>query len=38
MIERAKRLAEIFKKYDVEYLFIDKFGAILLVTLVQHRI
>jgi hypothetical protein len=29
MIERAKRLAEIFKKYDVEYLFIGKFGAIL---------
>ena len=29
MIDRAKRLAEIFKKYDVEYLFIGKFGAIL---------
>jgi hypothetical protein len=29
MIERAKRLAEIFKKYNVEYLFIGKFGAIL---------
>jgi uncharacterized membrane protein len=29
MIEGAKRLAEIFKKYDVEYLFIGKFGAIL---------
>ncbi|MGA2467888.1 MAG: hypothetical protein ABSH06_26515 [Thermodesulfobacteriota bacterium] len=29
MIERAKKLAEIFKKYDIEYLFIGKFGAIL---------
>jgi hypothetical protein len=29
MIERAKRLAETFEKYDVEYLFIGKFGAIL---------
>ena len=29
MIEGAKRLAELFKKYDVEYLFIGKFGAIL---------
>jgi hypothetical protein len=29
MIERAKRLAEILKKYGVEYLFIGKFGAIL---------
>jgi hypothetical protein len=29
MIERAKRSAEIFKKYNVEYLFIGKFGAIL---------
>ena len=29
MIERAKGLAEIFKKYEVEYLFIGKFGAIL---------
>ncbi len=29
MVERAKRLAEIFKKYNVEYLFIGKFGAIL---------
>jgi hypothetical protein len=29
MIERAKKLAEIFKKYDVECLFIGKFGAIL---------
>ncbi|MFH0774927.1 MAG: hypothetical protein V2A53_05480 [bacterium] len=29
MIDAAKRLAEILKKYDVEYLFIGKFGAIL---------
>jgi len=29
MIERAKKLAEILKKYNVEYLFIGKFGAIL---------
>jgi len=29
MIERVKRLAEILKKYNVEYLFIGKFGAIL---------
>src|SRR4030042_2089604 len=29
MIERARRLAEIFKRYNVEYLFIGKFGAIL---------
>ena len=29
MIERARRLAEIFRKYNVEYLFIGKFGAIL---------
>lgn len=29
MIERAKKLAEIFKKYNVEYVFIGKFGAIL---------
>ena len=29
MIERARKLAEIFKKYNVEYLFIGKFGAIL---------
>jgi len=29
MIERAKRLAETFRKYGVEYLFIGKFGAIL---------
>ena len=29
MIDRAKRLAEIFKKFEVEYLFIGKFGAIL---------
>ncbi|MDP2753153.1 MAG: hypothetical protein Q8P40_02045 [Nitrospirota bacterium] len=29
MIERAKKLAEIFKKCNVEYLFIGKFGAIL---------
>lgn len=29
MIERAKKLAEILKKYDVEYLFIGKFGAII---------
>jgi hypothetical protein len=29
MIEGARRLAEIFRKYDVEYLFIGKFGAIL---------
>lgn len=29
MIERVKKLAETFKKYDVEYLFIGKFGAIL---------
>jgi hypothetical protein len=29
MFERAKRLAEIFKKHSVEYLFIGKFGAIL---------
>ena len=29
MIERVKKLAEIFKRYDVEYLFIGKFGAIL---------
>jgi len=29
MFEKARRLAEIFKKYGVEYLFIGKFGAIL---------
>lgn len=29
MIERAKKLAEVFKKHKVEYLFIGKFGAIL---------
>ncbi len=29
MIERASKLAAIFKKYDVKYLFIGKFGAIL---------
>jgi len=29
MIERAKKCAEVFKKYHVEYLFIGKFGAIL---------
>ena len=29
MVERVKRLAKVFKKYDVEYLFIGKFGAIL---------
>ena len=29
MIERARRLAETLKKYEVEYLFIGKFGAIL---------
>lgn len=29
MIERAKKLAEILKKYNVEYLVIGKFGAIL---------
>jgi len=29
MIERAKKLVEVFKKHDVEYLFIGKFGAIL---------
>jgi len=29
MIERVRRLAEILKKYEVEYLFIGKFGAIL---------
>lgn len=29
MIKSAKKLAEIFKKYDVEYLFLGKFGAIL---------
>jgi hypothetical protein len=29
MIEIAKKCAEIFKKYHVEYLFIGKFGAIL---------
>jgi len=29
MIERAKKLAEVFKKYNIEYLFIGKFGAIL---------
>ncbi len=29
MIEKARKLAEIFKKYDVQYLFIGKFGAIL---------
>lgn len=42
MIERAKKLAEIFKKYDVEYLFIGNFGAILygypVVILGQPRI
>src|SRR4030067_2667119 len=27
MIERVKRLAEILKKYNIEYLFIGKFGA-----------
>lgn len=29
MIEVAKKLAETFKKYNVEYMFIGKFGAIL---------
>jgi hypothetical protein len=29
MIERARRLAEILQKHEVEYLFIGKFGAIL---------
>lgn len=29
MIEKARKLAETFEKYDVEYLFIGKFGAIL---------
>jgi len=29
MIERARRLAEILRKHEVEYLFIGKFGAIL---------
>jgi len=29
MIEKARRLAEIFRKNNVEYLFIGKFGAIL---------
>lgn len=29
MIERAKQVAETFKKYDVAYLFIGKFSAIL---------
>ncbi len=29
MIEKARKLAEIFKKHNVEYLFIGKFGAIL---------
>ena len=29
MIERARRLAEILRKHEVEYLFIDTFGAIL---------
>jgi len=29
MIDRARRLAEIFKEYGVAYLFIGKFGAIL---------
>lgn len=29
MFEQARKLAEIFKKYNVEYLFLGKFGAIL---------
>lgn len=29
MIEKIKKLAETFKKYEIEYLFIGKFGAIL---------
>lgn len=29
MIERAEKVAETFKKYNVAYLFIGKFGAIL---------
>ena len=29
MIERARRLAENLRKYEVEYLFIGKFGAVL---------
>ena len=29
MIERAKKIAETFKKYGIAYLFIGKFGAIL---------
>ena len=29
MIEKARELAKIFKKHNVQYLFIGKFGAIL---------
>jgi len=29
MIDKARRLAEIFKKNNIQYLFIGKFGAIL---------
>jgi hypothetical protein len=29
MIERAKKVAEVFKAYGIAYLFIGKFGAIL---------
>lgn len=29
MIERVKKLAEVFRKYNIEYLFLGKFGAIL---------
>jgi predicted nucleotidyltransferase len=29
MIDRARKVAEIFKEYGVAYLFIGKFGAIL---------
>jgi len=29
MIDKARRLAEIFKKNNIEYLFIGKFGAVL---------
>jgi len=29
MIEKAKKLADIFMKYSIKYLIIGKFGAIL---------
>lgn len=29
MIERARKIGETFKKYDIAYLFIGKFAAIL---------